>query len=327
MNIIFRVDSGSIIGMGHVMRCLNLARCINNANISFICKKHSGNIIHLIKKYFKVHELDINKNVTYDTNTWLGSDWSDDVEQTNNYMINIDMIIIDHYAIDEQWERIINAKKIIVIDDIFNRKHYCDVLINQNMIGQNLYLELTNNCKYLFGLEYIILNSYFIKEIPKEINEIKRVHICMGSDTYNLTEKILETLINNFNFEYDVVSNRDIKYDNVNIYNNIDNMAQLINKADVCIGSCGTSTYERIYLGKPSITYTIADNQLYIAKTQEKLGTIKYMGHYNEFNPKNLIEQMDYWIDNIDKIRDISKNNIKLIDNNGCSRIIKTIMN
>ena len=80
-------------------------------------------------------------------------------------------------------------------------------------------------------------------------------------------------------------------------------MAELINLADICIGSCGISSYERMYLGKPSITYTIADNQLYIATKYSEIKGFKYLGHYDEYDKNILIQNLKYWIDNIKEVK------------------------
>lgn len=331
MEIFFRVDSGDYIGIGHLMRCINLANYITNTllvnNISFICKNYNLNCSHLIPKKYKVYEI---KN----------EDESQDIKDCIKIIGKCDLLIIDNYDICYKWESKMRpyCNKIIVIDDICNRKHNCDILIDQNMIGKNMYSIknfVNKNTICLLGPKYIILNNLFLKEKPKIIKKLERIHIFFGgSDHYNMTNSILCVLIKKYpELIYDIVlssanqHSKSIKckyniYENINIFENIKNMANLINQADICIGSTGTSTYERLYLGKPSIVYTFADNQLYIANEYNKLGAVEHFGHYDNFNSKILVNKIQDWIDHPNKIINISEKIKKIVDGHGCDRII-----
>jgi UDP-2,4-diacetamido-2,4,6-trideoxy-beta-L-altropyranose hydrolase len=138
--ILFRLDSGNIIGTGHTQRCLNLANQFENANITFICKPLQGNLISNIEKKYKVaiiegndENMDIN-----DRNTWLGEDWEFDAKKTLNIIKQfdkVDMLIVDHYGVNESWEKYIysHVNKLFIIDDV-DRSHYCHILQNQHTI-------------------------------------------------------------------------------------------------------------------------------------------------------------------------------------------------
>ncbi len=167
LNIFFRVDSSSEIGSGHLMRCLNLANSLSNNKIEFICTNHEGNLTN------KVIELKYKVNIITKTeNTWLGNKWEDDCNETINILkkcnikTNI-LLIVDHYSIDHIWETKIKpyVNKIMVIDDIHNRKHNCNILLDQNIyLNNNPYQNLIpNNCKLLLGCKYVMLNKYFLK--------------------------------------------------------------------------------------------------------------------------------------------------------------------
>lgn len=123
MNIIIRKDASTNIGTGHVMRCLTLADELrqNGANISFICCEETGHLIDLIEeKGYKVYHLPaiINSKV--------------DKELTQEIVKKqpepADWLIVDHYDLDIAWESSLkkSVKKIMVIDDLANRQHYCD---------------------------------------------------------------------------------------------------------------------------------------------------------------------------------------------------------
>ena len=68
---------------------------------------------------------------------WLGSDWSDDANQTAEILAGkkSDWLVIDHYSLDKRWE--LEIKKyvphLLVIDDLADRQHGCDLLLDQNL--------------------------------------------------------------------------------------------------------------------------------------------------------------------------------------------------
>ena len=207
LNIIFRVDSSDVIGTGHVIRCLNLAEYYKNNNIEFICKDLPFNLIEDISKKFKVNKLKLKNysNITFNINTWLGESWEIDCKKTINIIKDkkIDWIIIDHYNIDYKWENMIKpyVKNIMVIDDYTNRKHDCNILLNQQIdsdLGDKIYKNIiNNNCKLFLGNKYIIFNKNFFDILNKikikKINELNRINIFMGgSDPDNITLSIIE---------------------------------------------------------------------------------------------------------------------------------------
>ena len=145
------------------MRCLNLAEYLNldNNKIEFITKNHVENITQLIKKKYNVYELEVYNTINCNTKTWLGSTWEEDITQTIEIIKNknIDLLIIDHYSIDDKWENKIKSyvKKIMVIDDLANRYHNCDLLLDHNITYYNYHKLVPQNCKILCGIEYLLI--------------------------------------------------------------------------------------------------------------------------------------------------------------------------
>lgn len=334
--ILFRVDSSSKIGSGHLMRCLNLAKYLNIDNTEFICTYNNK-----INIPFKVNYIEKSND------SWLGNTWEDDCDKTisiikKNNLTSL-LLIIDQYSIDYKWETKIRpfVKSIMVIDDLHNRKHNCDFLLDQNLYldNINLYKKLVpENCKILLGCEYLILNKCFLN-IKRVRTCVKRIYIFFGgSDTPNLTEKLLKYLIKYKNIVFDIVIgklnknynnilNKYSNYKNINIYYNItqDKIATIIYNSDLCIGSSGTSCYERCVSGVFSLVITIANNQVNNAINLHKLGVIDYIGHYDKENLFNeLIIKLEKYI-KIDNWRDIYNKCLEFVDGMGLKRIKNTL--
>ena len=178
MKIVFRTDSSVIMGSGHVMRCLTLAESLREkgASVIFISRNHDGNLNQIIaEKGFQVIELkqpntDINnshknKDIYKD---WLGVSVEEDAEDTINTIGNKkpDWLIIDHYSLGIKWEKELRpyVNNIFVIDDLANREHDCDMLLDQNWF-ENMDSRYNNllpiNCTKFLGISTKIIPSTF----------------------------------------------------------------------------------------------------------------------------------------------------------------------
>ena len=338
LNIIFRVDSSDIIGTGHIIRCLNLADYYKNHNIEFICKDLPFNLIDNISKNYKVNIIKLNDNskINYNINTWLGESWEKDCKKTIDIIKNkeIDWIIIDHYNIDYKWENMIKqyVKNIMVIDDYTNRKHNCNILLNQQIdvnFGKKLYNNniVNNDCKLLLGNKYIIFNEKFfdiLKKIKKK-NELKRINIFMGgSDPNNITLNIIkkcnnlnkklknklifDVVVGASNKHKDIIEKKCNSLHNFNYYYNLPFIGDVLLKADLCIGASGGTSYERCLLRIPTLIILTADNQYTVVKKFIEAGVCDFIGTVKD-NYKDIIsKKINYYIKNIGEIIKMSEN-------------------
>ena len=340
MNIVFRVDSSDVIGTGHVYRCLNFAYQYKEHNISFICKNHNYNLNSKISENYKLYELSLDnyKNINLDMNTWLGESQIDDLNKTidiikdNNLVI--DWLIIDHYAIDKIWEDSIKeyVKNICVIDDFTNRKHNCNIILNQQITQSNGIIKYKNiindDCKLYCGNDYLLLHPKYFDYInfkKKYENHIKRINIFMGgSDIHNITEKIID-ICNNYNKSienkiiYDIIigkSNKNYEkiitklkdLDNFNLYYDLEFIGDLLEKADLCIGAPGSTSYERVLMKVPCLSICIAENQKTVINKFIEANVMKYLGTIEDKYKEKLIEYLNYFNKNNNELKKISIN-------------------
>jgi UDP-2,4-diacetamido-2,4,6-trideoxy-beta-L-altropyranose hydrolase len=350
MNVFFRVDSSIEIGSGHVMRCLTFADLLREKDfkISFICREQSGNLIDYIEnKGFNVHRLKNGFNteeIEYitDHSHWLTVNWETDVLDTIAILKNennIDWLIIDHYAIEKKWENEIKpyVKNIMVIDDLADRLHDCKLLLDQNYFPdyENRYNGLVPRfCLKLLGPQYALLRSEF-KNVPtdfkKRNGEIKHILIYFGGiDLTNETTKALEgiRLLKQTSITVDVVvgstnpNKVQIKkhcslMPNVNFYCQVSNMAELMIKADLAIGAGGITTWERCYLGLPSITIIIAKNQAKVLEALGDAGATWNLGFSHEVLSKDIAQKVSEALINPFLVRQMSEKSKLLIKGRG----------
>ena len=269
MNILFRADSSSFIGTGHIMRDLVLVNEFSLDKIFFATQELSGNINYKIKE----------------------SGFSLEILKSNNFeeldilikKFNINMIVIDHYGIDCIFEKKLKDEnpnlKIFVFDDTYE-KHHCDILLNHNISGNiKKYNNLVpQNCELRCGSDYTLLREEFIdikkkKKINKKKKE-KTIFIAMGgADHSNINIKILEVIKLIPNLKVNIVStfaNKNlkklVKYSKnkkwINLHINSNNIAKLMIKSDFSIVTPSVTVNEVYFLNLPIIAIKTAENQL-----------------------------------------------------------------
>lgn len=339
MNIVFRVDSSTKMGLGHLMRCLTLADALHKKNhkIYFICRELEGNLI----SHIKYEVLILPRSNNFQSNdiylNWLGASQELDAEQTIKvFPKNVDLLIVDSYTLDISWHTIIRAyaKKIIVIDDLANKKFDCDLLLNQNLgsLKEDYKDKVSKKCKLLLGCKYALLRPEFSNlrlkalEKRKQTKEIENILICMGgSDSLNLTYKVLEQ-INDFSKVTVVLGaasthiemiKRYAQDKNFDVVVDANNMSELMLNADIAIGAAGSTSWERCCLGLPTLQLIISENQQETAKKLEQSGAT--------LTVKNLQEDLNLLLSNFNLWKSMSEKSKKICDGLGYERVVNAL--
>ena len=334
MNIVFRVDSSLSMGVGHIMRCLTLANKLDkNHEVTFICRDLIGNVISSIK--YPVIKLPRNRN--FKSNdlylNWLGETQEKDAEQTSKVISNgVDVLIVDSYALDINWHKNLRkfTKKIIVIDDLANRKFDCDILLNQNLgIHKESYNnKVSSDCKLLLGCDYALLRQEFSKLRVQALKKrrctksVNNILISMGgSDESNLTYGILQSISNEFHITvvlggastHKAMIQQYAIGKNITVVVNAGNMAELMLDADLAIGAGGSTSWERCCLGLPTLLMVTENNQKTAAQNLEKLGAIKVIDSLSN-DLKSLTSNLSLW-------KNMSEQAQKICDGRGVERM------
>ncbi len=291
MQIAIRVDASHTIGTGHVMRCLTLAHALRQRqhDVCFICRQLPDDLTDTIQQQgFSVHILpthDAASDTRLPHADWLPVSQQTDARQTLTSLEehdHIDWLIMDHYALDQEWQQIVKpaVNRLMVIDDLADRTHLADILLDQNYYPDmyNRYKALLpSHCTRLIGPQWALLRNEFIdlqnRVTPRTGNPGNVLVFFGGADNSKLavsTLQAIEALDTPFttrmiiaNTHPDIHAITDIcnNNDNIELLGRINNMAELMLQADLAIGAGGTTTWERCYLGLPAIVFTLAQNQ------------------------------------------------------------------
>jgi UDP-2,4-diacetamido-2,4,6-trideoxy-beta-L-altropyranose hydrolase len=291
MNIAFRTDATSQIGTGHFMRCLTLAEGLKQrgANICFVSRELPVHLRDmLIAKGIEFAALGNEATEEHAGDLahsrWLGVSQMQDAQATIRALAgkSWDWLFVDHYALDARWESALRAvaKKIMVVDDIADRQHDCDVLLDQNFyadMGTRYLGKVPERCQLLLGPQYALLRDEFRKlreQIKPRTGAVNKILIFFGGvDADNFTGHAIKALVecDVAGLKVDVVigaqhpSREEIKsacqQHGFICHVQTNKMAELMAAADMAIGAGGSATWERCCLGLPTLVFCTAENQ------------------------------------------------------------------
>ena len=358
-SVVFRVDASLEIGTGHSMRCLTLAEALRKegADVSFISRELPGNMIDSIEsKGFSVTRLPAPDGPIPEGPPmhapWAGVEWQRDAEETEDALEarTPDWLVVDHYAFDERWEKAVRREgvKIIVIDDLADRPHGCDLLLDQNLGREATdYQSLVpEECKLLIGPRYALLRVEFAgkrsESLIRRMNgELRHVLVSMGGiDKDNITVRVLKA-VQQLEIHTDVrmtvvLGENTPWFEGVNehaarlrvattVRRGVDDMAALMSEADLAIGGVGVSTWERCSVGLPTMLFSMATNQASNAHAMTSAGAALHINACDDDLRESLQKNFAH-VFKPENLRKLSERSAQLCDGDGTARALAEII-
>lgn len=311
MNVAFRVDSGVLIGAGHVMRCLTLANALRaaGADCTFYCRAHEANLVDVIRE--RGHSVVLFPVITADGgdgsgkvlahSNWLGAGIEVDAAQMAKAVgvRSVDWLVVDHYGVDARWERELRrvCQRLLVIDDLADRVHDCDLLLDQNIarLPADYVALVPPSCKILLGPQYALLRPGFAEMRPRSLlrrqsADLRRWLVTLGGiDKDNHTSAVLRALARaplESGTSVTVVLGQTAPWIHevcetarempwpTQVLVAIEDMARLMAEADVAVGAAGSTSWERCALGLPTLMLLVAENQVRAGQALSRAGAV-----------------------------------------------------
>lgn len=339
--VAFRVDSSSLIGGGHIFRCIYLAKILKQKGyeILFISKNIKGNINHIIRKNnFKIKIL---PKRFYDKrkknfDVFTKKEQLKESEYLKKFLKNFDIIIIDHYGVNYIWEKNLGfSGKLVVISDLVNKKHFCDVYINFHINDRKKIKNkiLKKNCKFLLGKKYILIGEARKQNFNLNNNLFSRrkrnILLFFGTtDSNDYMHKVLKLFQNLYCGSYNIISILGQNYKhkkNIKIkFNKLNNVKIVDGKLDFkyfkekiffSIGVYSQSFFEKIFYSIPTINLISKKNMNFNRDIQDS----RFIRFIKKINLKDIHKFSS-------NITDHQFNGKKIIDGKGAQRITKKII-
>lgn len=356
MRYLFRVDANATMGVGHLMRCLALARALQalGAECIFLCRGEGlGRLAQDITN--QGHWLLSLPQTPADGvqvdglahSHWLPGGWQQDVQACRGVLQGVpaaDWLVVDHYALDQRWEHSMRSasKRLMVIDDLADRRHDCDVLLDQSLVDamSTRYEGLVPaHCQCLLGPRYALLRNEFASLSPTGESQVRadaaRVLVMFGgADAANLTLRAVRALARlQWHGRVDVVAGPLYAHltelraavaglpDGV-LHAPALHIAELMLQADLAVGSPGVTSWERCACGLPALTIAQAGNQEPIAQALAKEGVHWYLGRAEQVDDEMLDASLTMLLNHRWTRESLHRNARRICDGRGVTRVL-----
>lgn len=357
MKVLFRVDASTDIGTGHVMRCLTLADALRErgARSTFVCRAHPGHLgeiirarghaLHLLEAGVAPGERDGPAHAA-----WLGASQAEDAAACAAVAgaLGPDWLIVDHYALDARWEVVLRpmAGRIMVIDDLADRTHDCDLLLDQNL-GRNAgdYAgRVPEGVPVLAGPDFALLRPEFAARRTDSLarrgagGRARSILIALGGvDKANFTARSLEALAGAGlpdDASVTVVLGATAPWEDevrtiagrlpwpVEVLTYTDRMGELMVAADLAIGAAGASTWERCCLGLPTAMWVVAENQKMVASAVVDAGAAALLDARSG-DPAGTLGRL---LADTSGLDEMSRRAFRLVDGLGTERVVRSML-
>lgn len=357
MRVAVRVDGSRQIGIGHFMRCLTLANALakQGAHIRVVSGQMPDHLQHFATKdghEFSLLTRDADPGTVDDLqhSHWLGSSQASDAEATIRTLADRDWdwLVVDQYALDARWERALygTVRRILVIDDLGDRAHDCDLLLDQNLYPdmETRYVgKVPARCELLIGPRFALLREQFSRlRDSTQVREgsVQRLLVLLGGmDANNETAKAILAIaqLPHRPREIDVVigvqhpARTDIEdlcaRHGYRCHVQPPHLAELMAKADLAIGASGSTSWERCCLGLPTLCLTHAVNQVAIAEGLQAAGAIVNLGDGGRITAEDIAAALQRLIDGPAVLTSLSRASRAIVDGEGTRRVVERMVN
>jgi len=336
-NLLIRVDAGKNIGYGHAMRCLALAQAWQDekGSVAFVMAKDAPSFTQrLQEEKMEIIPIAVEPGSKEDAATTI------EIAKEKK----ASWIVVDGYHFDATYQQIIKdaGLRLLFIDDYGHAEYYpADIVLNQNIHAtEKFYLNRAPYTKLLLGTRYVLLRREFLKwqGYKRETPDVARkILVTMGGgDPENVTLKVLQALNE---IEIDgletvaVVGGSNPHYETlkkftqnsrvtIHLKKDAQNMPELMAWADVAIANGGSTTYELVFMGVPSIIIVLAENQKLVAEGLNDINCALNLGWYNDLTSLKIARYLSNLCLNQKYRTQMSKNSRAMINGNGVMKVL-----
>ncbi len=275
------------------MRCLSLASALESIGwkILFAARRGSSEVVPGIAKVDCI-------NLERD-------DDPGEIEATLSGR-KIDLLVVDSYRLGAAYETACRsfAARILAIDDLADRPHDCDFLLDQTLWRNPAdYANLVPpTCRLLLGTDYALLRPAFLKARASSLEARRgrkpvRVLVSFGAaDAYGFAPRVAAALLSaNENLTLDVVPDSAGREEcerlaqqyagRMQVHFAVEAMEKLMAAADIAVGAAGTMSWERCAMGVPCVLVVTADNQRFVAERLIAAGAAAGAGDWAHARP------------------------------------------
>jgi UDP-2,4-diacetamido-2,4,6-trideoxy-beta-L-altropyranose hydrolase len=355
MRILIRADTSDGVGTGHLVRCLALAAGLRElgARVTLACTPTPPHVSRMVSEagcdLVDVASGSVAAKRRATEELLAAADQHADVVATRNAIPEgmFDWVVVDHYGLDARWERAMRAcaRRVLAIDDLTSRPHDCDLLLDQNPGADRdaRHRAMSGSApRRLLGPRYALLRPGFAAARARSgVREgsLGRILVMYGGmDPTGETMKALRAMqrLPSLAVRIDVVAGsanrrcdpvraecaRDAR---MRFHLDAANIPELMAGADIALGACGTSSWERCCMYLPAIAIIAAENQREIAAGLAKAGAAEILGWHADVTSDNLVRAVERMAGSPERLRAMSVRAGDLADGRGVARALEAM--
>lgn len=333
----FRVDANETIATGHMMRCIAIATQ---------CRRQGMDCLFILaedKETAKLRDYGFSYYI-------LNSKWND--METEKYKMqhllkekNFDWLVVDSYQISASYLQFLNnLVPVMYIDDMMKEIYSVTALLHYSQWpGDNFYQERykAKEIKLLAGMQFVPLREEFLQNEQEEKREDSILITTGGTDTYNVSCKVLQSLqkeekFRNYNF-YVIIGSLNQNKEKIKqmqeldkriiLYENVKNMGNFMRKCRYAISAGGTTLYELCACGIPTVCFSFAENQQQFTCEMGKRKIMYYAGDARENDNigRDIVHKLCCFLDQPEETENYIRRMQQLVDGKGTRRIVDVL--
>lgn len=330
----FRVDANENVATGHMMRCIAIATECRRRGIDCIFILAENKETQRLTEYgFSYRILD---------SKWDDMDGEEDKLITLIRELKLDRLVIDSYQATASYLASINVVvPVMYIDDMSEEEYSVDAILHYSQWAEdNTYQKKysATDVSLLVGMQYVPLREEFRKSTASEHREDSILITTGGTDTYNVTYKVLcelqsrqefsdykfEVIIGSLNQNKEILQGLQKKDKRIALHQNIKNMDEFMRKCRFAVSAGGTTLYELCACGIPTVCFSFADNQQGFTYEMGVHQIMRYAGDAREHADIAvlIVDELIVFYSDRDKTVQYSQRMKDLVDGRGTRRIV-----
>jgi UDP-2,4-diacetamido-2,4,6-trideoxy-beta-L-altropyranose hydrolase len=330
--LLLRADAGPRQGTGHVMRCLALAQAWQDAGGRVVLLGDAGGLRDRLSAEGIVVAPDGPADAAQTTAAArrLGAAW----------------VVLDGYQFTAAYQRALKdaGLHVLILDDYGHADRYhADIVLNQNLDAPEVWYRARDpHTELLLGPRFALLRREFgcWRDWQRPVPEVgRKVLVTLGgADPANVTMRVLDGLrhLRTDGLEAVVLvgaanphrpaleaAARDIS--GVQIQVNATDVPALMAWADVAVTAAGSTSWELLFMGLPSSTLVLVDNQAAVAPALARAGAAINLGPAAGLEPAALADVLGGLLRDARRRQAMSTRGREIVDGRGAGRVVERL--
>jgi spore coat polysaccharide biosynthesis predicted glycosyltransferase SpsG len=256
-------------------------------------------------------------------------------------------VVVDGYHFDYSFQvrlRTAGCRVLVLDDHRYAERFSADVLLNQNVFATpELYRGAHAGTRVITGARYAMIRREFLaggeweRAIPPRARRLlvtlggggaedaTRLAIC---GVGGVADAEIETVVLAAGdaaaleaFQRDA----DATGASIQIRGLSDGMPRWLRWADLAVTAAGSTCWEMAFLGLPSLTLVLAENQRQNAERLDEMGICENLGWENALDAERMASALRRLIDDANARREMSRLGRELFDGQGAARVVRTL--